>query len=1010
MRLHRLSLTAIGPFLTRTEVDFARFGERGLFLIEGATGSGKSTVIDAVSFALYGKVAQASAHSERLRSHHADGDVQPSVELVFETYGGLYRVRRTPSFERPKLRGSGMTKVSMTVKLWRLGSADHPEAGDLISNNLGDAEDEITRAIGLSHAQFVQTVVLPQGEFANFLQSGTDSKRILLQRLFGSEVTLRVQERLVEARQLAEKRRAAAAASVIQAAHAFVGAAGVGPQVATEVSNLADGGEHGKLIALVGEVWHGLRTAHARAGEQVRETTADRAAAERRWRQAQELLRRQDRRADLRAQRASLVAQRSDVVGIRLEIDAAERAAKVLPVADALGKAIARSEAAQDRAATARACLGADFADADRESAPSSLADADEGVLRSHCADLRVLAGELADDVDRERQLLGLRHERRRIEVRATDLEANVQRRRQELSALPDELNRLTAELATTAVEALRVTPLMEELARAEHRLHKARQAVAAERLAAQDEQITLAMLAACKQQELALTVLRSRWRTGIAGELGLALKAGEECAVCGSLEHPRPAAPASDHVSQLDIDAAESELGRSHRSVERCHAQLQRQRLELIELQVAADHLTPDRAQRRVAEVTEALTDARSAADRQRVLGDQLLTGQARITELGEQLRGDDVILARLAERASAADARIDDDERLVSKARGNHASVADRLAELTTMTAVLESTADAVREARVAVAAAIEIGDDFARALSTAGFDTQHAWQDSLRSEPEVSALRRTVQAFDEQCATVLANLADPELTDPVIDLPRPDLDVLAAQMRGADEAQAAAAAVHGSTSNRLTAAARYAEMLEHAAIGSATVLEQTAPAIRLGNLVDGLGDNQLRMQLTTYVLVRRFAEVVGAANAQLRRISGGRYELRHTSARSGNARSGLNLLVLDVHTGRTRDPGTLSGGETFYVSLALALGLADVVRSESGGVDLGTLFVDEGFGALDPEVLDEVLTVLDSLRSGGRVVGLVSHLTELKARIPDRIQVLRNPDGSSRLRITA
>jgi exonuclease SbcC len=171
-----------------------------------------------------------------------------------------------------------------------------------------------------------------------------------------------------------------------------------------------------------------------------------------------------------------------------------------------------------------------------------------------------------------------------------------------------------------------------------------------------------------------------------------------------------------------------------------------------------------------------------------------------------------------------------------------------------------------------------------------------------------------------------------------------------------------------------------------------------------------VAGLGENRLRMELTSYLLVRRFAEVLDAANSQLRRISQGRYQLEHTDERTGAGKSGLNLRVLDLHTGRPRDPATLSGGETFYVSLALALGLADVVRAESGGIDLGTLFIDEGFGTLDAEVLDEVIDVLDSLRTGGRVVGIVSHVSELKLRIADQIKVIPSPSGGSRVQLTA
>src|SRR4051794_15198445 len=144
MRLHRLTMTAIGPFAERVELDLAHFGDAGLFLIEGQTGAGKSTILDAVSFALYGKPAQSSAALERLKSHHAPAGTEPVVELVFETQRGRYRIRRTPSYDRPKKRGSGTTPAHMTVHLYRLTGADSVDGGELISHNLGDVEDEIT--------------------------------------------------------------------------------------------------------------------------------------------------------------------------------------------------------------------------------------------------------------------------------------------------------------------------------------------------------------------------------------------------------------------------------------------------------------------------------------------------------------------------------------------------------------------------------------------------------------------------------------------------------------------------------------------------------------------------------------------------------------------------------------------------------------------------------------------------------------------------------------------------
>jgi exonuclease SbcC len=164
--------------------------------------------------------------------------------------------------------------------------------------------------------------------------------------------------------------------------------------------------------------------------------------------------------------------------------------------------------------------------------------------------------------------------------------------------------------------------------------------------------------------------------------------------------------------------------------------------------------------------------------------------------------------------------------------------------------------------------------------------------------------------------------------------------------------------------------------------------------------------------RVELKAYVLRRWFEQVVGAANLRLTTMSSGRYELQRVDESSGraNARTGLTLLVVDRHTGKSRSPESLSGGESFFTSLSLALGLADVVKSEAGGVDLDTLFIDEGFGTLDAETLDHVMAVIDELRDRGRVVGIVSHVAELKDRVPERLEVRRNPDGSSCVRVVA
>jgi exonuclease SbcC len=170
------------------------------------------------------------------------------------------------------------------------------------------------------------------------------------------------------------------------------------------------------------------------------------------------------------------------------------------------------------------------------------------------------------------------------------------------------------------------------------------------------------------------------------------------------------------------------------------------------------------------------------------------------------------------------------------------------------------------------------------------------------------------------------------------------------------------------------------------------------------QLADLAAGGGANRLRMTLSAYVLAARLEEVAAVASERLRRMTQGRYTLIHTDASRGNGRAGLGLLARDAWTGQDRDTATLSGGETFLASLALALALGDVVTAEAGGAAVDALFIDEGFGSLDEDTLEEVMDTLDGLREGGRLVGLVSHVGELRMRIPSQINVRKGRNGST------
>jgi exonuclease SbcC len=278
------------------------------------------------------------------------------------------------------------------------------------------------------------------------------------------------------------------------------------------------------------------------------------------------------------------------------------------------------------------------------------------------------------------------------------------------------------------------------------------------------------------------------------------------------------------------------------------------------------------------------------------------------------------------------------------------------------------------------------------------------------ALLPADELARLLGQLAEHDRRVTEVAARLADPLLAEVDAD-DVTDLAPLAQARAAADEAAQEAQAGHARAEQRSTDAQTRSAAVGSAQAELAAVQARTAPVIRMADLVAAsTGDNTKAMTLPTFVLLERFRDVVAAANQRLSVMSDGRYGLEPVVDKEGGKRSGLGLLVRDNHTEKARHPTTLSGGETFYCSLALALGLADVVTAEAGGIDLGTLFVDEGFGTLDPDTLDQVVTVLAGLRSGGRTVGIVSHVAELRDRISERVEVRRTPDGSSTLEVVA
>ena len=1001
MQFHRLNLRAIGPFPDECTIDLAALGVGGLFLIEGPTGSGKSTLLDAITFALYGGLANPESSDERLHSAHAAPGVEPYVELVFSTGAGDFRIWRQPRYERPKQRGTGTVVQNQQVRLFRLSPADLEivlaggEAGTLLSSRAQEVGTDMPVLTGLTRDQFTQTVLLPQGKFATFLRSRPDDRRVVLQQVFGTEVYDQVQKRLIDGAKDLRRSLQSGRQAIMTAVAVYAGTLGLDPQQRAALEVAATSGED--VGRLLDDDARRLGAELERTASQGRAAdAAERAAvadAERAKRLAEALL----RRTRLLASDARLAEQSRAMDRLRERLARSAQAAAVVPLVDPAHQA-ARSLATAVEQAAALGISGDDEA----------LAVVAEDELARH-GELSRSLGEL-EPWARTEAGLGeagevLARDRRSLEARREELG----RRRAELDQRPAQEQELDDRLARLREEAGDVAAASQDTQRAE----RARDAAAAaEDLRGEFERATeraRRLLDAHRQASEAAHRRQEERFAGMAGEMATALRAGEPCQVCGSTEHPAPARREARHVSVQDVRAADEERDRAHAALTahqeaygELQARLAARRAEAGELDLPAAEAALAAARAREQQV-------RDRNDRIGALERQLRDFRGDSDRLLAQWTRDDQAWDRADQEWTRRCEQLDADTARCAELRGSEDTVASRLGVLRQQAAAAHERAEL---ARTVVRARAEEAGARARletALAQSPFaDTAGALAARLERVEELRA-RDEVGDYDKQRAAVDGGLAElPPLTgeeDPRLEEHQAAVEAArAAGHTAASEAHAAA---------RLAAAAARARVgIEEAMAAYTTESASGAALLRVSDLAQAGQLSRNRTELATWVLVRRFEEVVAAANDRLQVMSDGRYLLERVDDEAGQRshKLGLGLQVVDQLTDRPRSPGTLSGGETFYVSLALALGLADIVRAEAGGIDLDTLFIDEGFGSLDPSALENVMAVLDGLRAGGRTVGVISHVADMKDRIPERISVRRRADGCSTLTVTA
>lgn len=1015
MRPLRLLTKAFGPYSGELILDFRQLGERTLFLIHGPTGSGKTTILDAICFALYGECSGEERDARQMRSDHADPQLLTEVIFDFRLGSDDYRVYRRPEQHRPKKRGEGTTTARAEATLWRrTGSLDDAAEGSVIAAQWNSVSEELERLLGFRSDQFRQVVMLPQGQFRRLLLADSRERQAILEVLFQTELYRRIEDALKGAAKELENRvkeTERQLAFILEQAHA------------ESKEQLVD--QRQAVVSGIQEVQQSL--------SRLKKVEA---AGQERLAQARQILERLDELNKARHALDALVSKMDETNEKRQVLENARRASTIAAEERLLEQ---RSDEAQDAEKKLRAVRLA-VQDARKAKTKTESDFQHEKERQPQFEEARLYLGRLEElnqrvtELDESLKVLSLADESVRLKsemVAASreDLEKSVER----VEAAEKELRESQEIAAQTnwfrsqldaAEKACERTQTLSRLG-ADEASVVAKVQQAADRLAKAEESL-LRSVAEHKSLEEA-------WIAGQAAILAERLSPGVPCPVCGSTAHPAPAhaertlpgqsavKKAAQAVEKLKAtcDAITGEKAEFEKTLVEIWTQ-QRLLKEALGEAASADPKTisgqvdslrkevsrAEAAEKRSSILAQEVETLRGAlkkasanleelernkagavADQQRARGEV----DARQSDIPKEFRD----LSALAKETKRVREQIRVMERAFQKAQEELSKANEKLAaEEAAMLAAEDN-------AMLAAKRVMNQREVFNNSLSEAGFNDEEAFRAAKRTKSEIERLETDIQAFERNLESARDRAARAELN--AASLEPPDLQSLedaAAKAKVDLEKAVREEAALSETLKRMDGwLADYGQAQDER-----TRLEEKYS--HLGRIAAvATGQNKDGINFHRFVLAALFEDVLASASKRLHIMSNNRFHLQRAKDRlDRRTAGGLDLEVHDAYTGTTRPVSTLSGGESFLASLSLALGLADVVQSYAGGIRLDTIFVDEGFGSLDPEALDLAFRALVDLQENGRLVGIISHVPDLRDRIDTRLEVTKDRGGSS------
>ncbi|MCZ0701909.1 exonuclease SbcC [Natronobacillus azotifigens] len=1029
MRALMLTMTAFGPYNEQQVIDFRQLGEESIFLVTGPTGAGKTTIFDAICFCLYGKASGSEREHDTFRSDFASSDQLTAVSFLFQLKGKTYLVKRQPKQMRPKERGEGLREEPAQAEFYQV----EEEEEKILHTKIKDVNETIEQLLGLDYDQFRKMIMIPQGEFRKLIAENSKDREEILQKIFRTYFYRDITDTLK-----AEAKEKKEALEQIEW------------KLTQEIEKL-DGHEEGlsdhstkevmdELTERI-EINQKLKLSIEEEKKKREEVRKERQAHFFQGKQLAELF---DEQSQLFIEKTKLEQKNAEITDKRTIVSLAEKAEQIVPIEKQLKNRKKEWEMQQQRLSSLENKRQQLQKQSESIAAQYQAFQQNEQKMEQKRQDIQTKMSQLTKWIQYEKiadELKQVKEAKEEARTKQKQLEQKKQDNQDQLKALEKQLeDHLTItnqyfQAKEALSQAVTKTEQFERLSSAFTKLTQLRSEYkkVEEKYQAQKQALT--------KQQKKLEEIETEKRNQHALLLAAHLEEGAPCPVCGSEEHPKLAKSENEAAANQSNEQVQEEINKLTKALELCQDQLidaksngqgqrqlveelvqpfdttfdklndqellilgqtcqknqqaKQQELQRLEKQVGEMDQKQKQKQTLAKQVENVQVELEKNAKRNEEIHTKYIKLAGKLEQLKEEIptvkKTRQAWQAEMEVQKTEVEQWFTDWKRLKHQIDEHNLAIADVKSSVKSHQAFLSETKQAWNKEH----------DAFTAALKEYGFESEKAYQEAKEKREHIEQFQQEIKEYEQRLDRVKDRLAT--LSVQLKENQKPDLDLLEKAANEANEKCEETMQQLHQVEQELTNQKRILQNLTLLSDKHNDIAKAYYDIAELANLARG--DNHLRLSFERYVLSSFLDEILLQANLRMDQLTEHRYQLiRSDQIAKRGAQSGLDLEVMDQHTGKRRSVRTLSGGEGFKAALSLALGMADVVQAHAGGVQLETLFIDEGFGTLDELSLEQAIDCLKGLQQSNRILGIISHVPQLKEEIHAKLVITPSPRGST------